>query len=462
MLTIDDLPDDDLLAIFGFYVVRYQYLDLRQFSDYKIKRQIESWQPLVHVCRRWRCLVFGSPRRLNLQLCCTAKTPARKLDVCPALPLLIRAHIDETSVDNVIALLKHSDRISTIDLECPSQPEKLLQVPFPELAVLCLSCSRANGPDLPGSFLGGSAPRLRDLSLNGIPFPGLPKLLLSATHLVRLRLTNVPHSGSISPETLVTCLSMLTSLETLLLEHMPFLSYHPDFRLPFPPTRSVLPSLTTFSYKGVKEYMEEIVARIDAPQLYRLSTTFFFDFKAPELAQFISRTPTLGAYDEAHLTLDSGRALVTLCRSHPEPSDHRMVEVRILCVDSKPQLSSLVRICSMSLHFLLTMENLYIHGSRSPPLIGIYHIDDTKWLDILLPFTAVKNLYLSKLFSPSIAIALDELTGGRTIEMLPDLQNVFLEGFQPSGPVDGGIARFISARQLTNRPVAISVWDRDC
>jgi hypothetical protein len=34
-----------------------------------------------------------------------------------------------------------------------------------------------------------------------------------------------------------------------------------------------------------------------------------------------------------------------------------------------------------------------------------------------------------------------------------------LEGLQPSEPVQEGIAQYISARQLTNRPVAISIWE---
>jgi hypothetical protein len=57
--------------------------------------------------------------------------------------------------------------------------------------------------------------------------------------------------------------------------------------------------------------------------------------------------------------------------------------------------------------------------------------------------------------------ALQKLTGGRAAEVLPALQNVLLEGFRPSEPVQNDIARFISARQLTNHPVTISVWDRD-
>ena len=88
-------------------------------------------------------------------------------------------------------------------------------------------------------------------------------------------------------------------------------------------------------------------------------------------------------------------------------------------------------------------------------------IENTEWLDLLLPFMAVTDLYLSKEFAPRIGPALQELTGERTTEVLPALQNIFLEGFQQSVPVEEGIAQFISARQPTNHPVSISIWERD-
>ena len=39
--------------------------------------------------------------------------------------------------------------------------------------------------------------------------------------------------------------------------------------------------------------------------------------------------------------------------------------------------------------------------------------------------------------------------------------NVLLEGFQVSEPVQEGISHLISARQLTNHIIAVSLWDRD-
>jgi hypothetical protein len=82
-------------------------------------------------------------------------------------------------------------------------------------------------------------------------------------------------------------------------------------------------------------------------------------------------------------------------------------------------------------------------------------------LDLLLPFTAVKNLYLSKEFAPGIAAALQELVGGRITEVLPSLQNIFVEGLEPSGPFQENIGQFVAARQLSGHPIAISVWDKD-
>ena len=468
VVTIDNLPDEVLLAIFDFYLpARYQgpgSVDLLG-----MKEDIESWQSLVHVCRRWRGLVFASPRRLNLRLCCTATTPARmSLNVWPALPLLIWAG---GPVDNVIAELEHSDRIHQIEIflnpYTTREIEKLwtaMQVPFPELTVLYLEHKVSSYvPVLPDSFLRGSAPRLRYLDLTSISFPGILKLLLSTTHLVQLHLDNIPHSGYFSPEAIVTCLSALTNLDFLQLgfespQSCPDLETQP----PFLPTRVVLPTLKKFWFKGDSEYLEEFLARIDAPQVYKLLITFFgdIDFNTSELIQFISRTPQLGVYGEAWLTFDDRQAIVKLL-PQPATSDDRRVEVNVLCQGSDWQLSFLIQMCTLSLRLLLTMENLYIGEDQHPLLDWKDDIEAAEWLDLLHPFTAVKNLYLSREFAPRIAPALQELTGERTTEVFPALQNLFLEGFQPSEPVQEGIARFISARKLINHPVVISVWDRD-
>src|SRR6267154_2556685 len=315
MIRIDVLPDDVLLEIFDFYMNMHP-------SD-EWKTEIEAWQSLVHVCRRWRSLVFQSPRRLNLRLFCTPDTPARDtLDVWPPLPLLIVGMSSLTPcVDNVIAALEQSNRVCQVKLYLPNwDMEKVLaamQVPFPELT----------------------------------------KLLLSANHLVHLYLYRIPHSAYISPEEMVALISVLSGLSTLYLEFQSPLS-QPDSEsrsLP-PPKRSIFPALDKFHFNGVTEYLEDLVTHIDTPQLDEMDITFFseIDFDCPRLAQFINRTPTLWPRDEAHLQLDDCYASVTL------PSRHRTLRIGILRGEPFWQIWSVGRICISSLPPLSTIEDLYI------------------------------------------------------------------------------------------------------
>ena len=182
-----------------------------------------------------------------------------------------------------------------------------MQVPFPELTYLeLLPFFDGEVPFTPDSFLGGSAPRLQYLSLSSIPLPRSPKLLLSAKHLDELALRHIPHSRYISPEAVVDLISISTSLKTF---HLGFQS--PESRPPWesrslpPPKRSILPALKELHFRGVTEYLEELMTRIDTLQLDRIRITFFnqIDFDCPRLTQFINRTPTLTgrALDEAHV-----------------------------------------------------------------------------------------------------------------------------------------------------------------
>ncbi|KAI0270307.1 hypothetical protein BGY98DRAFT_264820 [Russula aff. rugulosa BPL654] len=469
VITIDVLPDEVLLLVFEFLAHENQVTP-RGLTGRYMKTVIESWQSLVHVCRRWRGLVFASPRRLNMQLfCIPGPSTKRSLDVWPALPLLILGDVTETSVGNVIAELEYSDRIYEIklliklDFYTTSQLEKLwtaMQVPFPELAALYMSVyDLLYAPVLPDSFLGGSAPRLRYLALFSIPFPGLPNLLLSATHLVELYLNHIPHSGYFSPEAMVTCLTTLTNLQKFQLGfESPQSCPDQENRRSPPPIRSVLPVFLFFWFKGVNEYLEELVAWIDAPRLIQLDATFFNDieFDTPELIRFVSHSSTFKALDGTVVCFDNQTASVRLII---QASGVEYFEVQILSRNPDWQLSSLAQICTTPL--FPTTENLFIREEYNQQLAWKDGIENIEWLELLLPFTAVKNLYLSKQFAPRIAPALQEMTVGGTTEVLPTLQNLYLEGFQPSESVEEGIERFISARQLTNRPVAISVWPGD-
>jgi hypothetical protein len=187
---------------------------------------------------------------------------------------------------------------------------------FPALTSLRLRLTQINAPALPDSFLGGSAPRLQTLSLRGIPFPALPNLLSSTHDLVELSLWDIPLSGYISPEAIVTHLSALTRLEELRLGfRSPRSRADREKRLLPRIPRVVLPALTLLYFKGDSEYLEDIVARIDTPQLTRFKITFFNQliFHTPLLGHFISRTETFTAPHRAHVTFRGWGVEVVLC-----------------------------------------------------------------------------------------------------------------------------------------------------
>ena len=268
--TIDRLPDDALLEMFSFYLVKDP-----------IKN--EGWYTLVHVCRRWRRIVFASPLRLDLRIDCTAGTKVDEmLHIWPFLPIQIRDNRRtryREGADNIIAALEQNDRVCEITLD--GLPVSLLeriaavmQEPFPALTDLRLYAATPQAvPMFPETFLGESAPpRLQSLFLDGFAFPGIWKLLLSAHHLVVLSLWNIPHSGHISPEAMATALSATPNLQSFEIAFQSSLS-RPEqaSRRPPPLTRIILPALTTLSFIGVSEYLEDLVSQIDVPLLNNLN-----------------------------------------------------------------------------------------------------------------------------------------------------------------------------------------------
>jgi hypothetical protein len=445
-------------------------------EDYDNRKQVmEEWQTLVHVCRRWRTIVVGSKNRLSLRLVCTSETPTRDtLDVWPALPLVIdeNAFLSE-GADNIVAALEYSDRVNQIRLRLGGSPMEIvlaaMEVPFPNLTCLVLY-SNQTVTILPDSFLDGYAPSMKFLRLSRIPIPGLPGLLLRSIELCHLYLHSIPHSGYFSPEEFVTCLSALRNLLNISLQFESPLS-RPDrgSRRPLPLTRTSLPKLGNLNFHGVSEYLEDLLVRIDAPQLKCLDVAFFnqIDFDTPQLVQFVGRTPRLNALEVAHLRFRGGAAeaaagvsLLSLMdqveENYPAP-----VNVKILCRELDWQVSSLEQLFTPFFPSILTLEDLYTHQTQYPKPDWKDNVEDALWLALLHPFTSVKNLYLSKEFAPRIAPVLQELVGGGTTELLPTLQNIFTEELEPSGPVQEAIGTFIAARRFSGHPIAVSRWERD-
>jgi hypothetical protein len=450
--AIDKLPNDVLLKIFAFYVDETRWMD-------------DGWHLLVHVCRKWRNIVLGSPHQLNLQLVHTEKRPMRKtLEVWPPLPIVIGGdYYTKSGQDNLMATLEHNDRVCEIKLWFISSSlwERVLaatQVSFPILTHLDFWFSDEPASVIPDSFLGRSAPQLRKLSLKGASFLGLPGLLSSTCHLVELTLRKIPHSGYISPEAMVACLSTLTSLKELDLSFQSPQS-RPDKESRRPPllARTLLPTLTDFCFDGASDYLEDFVARIDAPLLNSMLIEFFHQvtFDTPQLAQFVSRIPHFKTRDEARILFSDDKVSITL----PGPFDQGL-DLEVRCEQLDLQLAFVTQVCSSSFPqaLIATVERLYIwYWPEDQP----DNIESSKWLELLRPFTTAKGLYLSGGHVPCIATTLQRLAEDSegVTEVLPALQGLFVEGNHLSESEQKAFEPFIAARQLSGHTMAISPWD---
>jgi hypothetical protein len=467
-VTIGNLPDDVLLDIFDFYVDECRYSS---------NHGGDGWHTLLHVCRRWRYVVYASPRRLRLQLLYTPNRSLKEmLDIWPELPIIISDYgwygLPRTveNVENVISALELKDRVSWIELRVScSDIERfaaVMQDPFPALTDLEIWLHDEMAPVISDSFLGGSAPRLHYLRLRGIPFPALPKLLLSTTELVILNLQNIPHSGYISPEAMVTGLSALTRLETLNIQFRSPRSRPANAsRRPPPLTRIVLPALTHLYFTGVTEYLEDLVARVNAPLLVEFWITFFNQlvFDLLQLTKFLCHTETFIALNHAQMDFDKHFTSVYFS-SRIETFNEVLLSLRISCRELDWQLSSLSQLCNSALLALSTVQYLNLYHDISDAysrLVGD-DMENTQWLELLHSFTNVNDLHLSGKVPTYIAPALQELTGQRVTEVLPALQNLFLDEVDDEPePVPKAIWEFIAARQLSGCPVAIHRRRRD-
>jgi hypothetical protein len=394
---------------------------------------------LTQVCRRWRYIVLGSPRRLDLRVLCTPTTPTRTLlDIWPPFPICIcnpyfRPEVDEGNVDNLIAAVEHRGRTSQIYISdiFGSELERLIDAMHKPLPALTDFYLRSLDPlfVLPETFLGGFAPNLHSFSLFGIPFPSFPKFILSATHIVYLHLYDIPDSGYISPDVMATCLAALPNLKSLGLEF----KFRPSrsLQVDSPPlSRAVLPALATLLFKGASEYFEDLLARTHIPLLKLLHMQFFIDpiFDIPRTHNLIDRAEGFRLLSHAWVMFDREKMVIKLGLP-----TRIWLELEILYWRRNWQLSSLAHVCCQRLP-LSSVEQLSV-CELCPNPDGYVHwnddLDPSQWLEVFRLFIAVRNLYVARQLVPFVTAALQELTGERTMEVFPALTNLFLEGFGP-------------------------------
>ncbi|KAH8978460.1 hypothetical protein EDB92DRAFT_583766 [Lactarius akahatsu] len=441
-VTIGELSDSVLLNIFRYY------LDVAP----------RLWPRLVHICRRWRHIVFASQRILHLRIFCTHGTPVLKtVRHWPVMPTIVQyggtlelgapAPEDE---DNIMAALKRSDLVSSISLTVTSSLlEKLSSIerPFLGLEELVLLSQDGLRLTLPSAFRWGS--RLRCLHSTKIAFPSLLQLLSSSTNLVDLQLHEIFDPWHLSPEALTKALFGMAQLRSLSLHFLSTAIY-----LSPPPSveeRIILPGLIRFNFRGVTKYLEDFVTRIDAPHLGAIEITFLDDpiFGVPKLSKFIDRMEMHKSLRRAHI-LSSERAIsISLIL----PGAPTCIKLQLFSEPLSVQLSFMARICTHFSAFLLNVEDLRISATRPSRWMDSLH--SGKWLELINSFTGAKWFHLDGNDSTSIVRALQLPERQRELA-LPALHKLYIAQPGPRyAPLRKAVVSFMTSRRLSGHPIAV-------
>ena len=451
------LPEGILVEIFDFY--RLDAIQLSRVRPWK-------WHRLAHVCRKWRYIISISPRRLDLRILCKYGAPIESiLGSWPTFPLVIK--FDATRKlkpmpRNVLVALRCSDRICDINLSVMTGSiVELIQKPCPALEKIRLTVKDAMGPpNIPvhNAFLGGSAPHLREIELQGIalPFPAIRRVLFSANNLAELHLSDVPHAVYFPPVDLVTTLSSLGQLKRLAI------GFHSPTSRPAPSTthrsllHTTLPSLKFLDFHGASEYLEEFVAQIRLPALCKITIKLFNQiyFEIPQFSQFIphQNSNVLGSPTLVLVTHSAESVSVFLIQDENSSPDEYCY-LGASCRRLDWQLSFVTQILSQLFPLLSSVAKLTFITHLEMPT-GKEDVDPTQWLELFQLFTYVREIHVFEKLVPDIVHAL--VMEAMDIGVLPELSSLTLNGYRKSPSVAKAAEEFVASRRVSGRTVSLS------
>ena len=384
---------------------------------------------------------------------------SKSLDCWPLLPLVVNyggSPILETPApedeDDIMAALKHSDRVRSISLTVTNSLLKKLSTisePLLELAELVLYSPDNVQLTLPSAFRSGQ--RLRTLHLTQIAIPALPQLLSPAAGLVDLQLHEIPGVGYFSPEAFANALSGMTQLRSLSFH---FLSFPPRRSYlsspPQPGQRAVLPALSRLKYRGTSKYLDTFVARIDAPCLGDIDISFFFQptMDAAQLGQFIERMEIQASLRQADVFTSANTTSI----SFSEPGTHLRLALQISCAQVDWQLSSMTQICNHFSHFLSRVTDLGISSTQPPS--GTDAVDRERWAEIIRAFNGAVVLRVTGTLAADILRTLSLTVGEPNV--LPALHTLHVTELGPEhAALRKAAESFSTSRRLSGHPVEV-------
>lgn len=303
-ITIDKLSEDILLEIFDAYRQLYEHQP--HYENFWNSR--DGWFKLTHVCQSWRHVVHSSPSRLDVHLLFTPHRSSRvtMLKSLPPFPILVDHSLaDGADREQSLALAalapRNRDRVHGISLRRKRRTymDKLLRAlshPFPELESLIIDSSYDHDFELilPDTFLSGSAPGLRRLTLRDVVPRCLPPLLSFTTDLVELFLTLRAPRYALPEASLIANLQRLSCLHRLELRLM-YTHVVGSFPVSLAEPRDIvpLPNLMQFVFSGQTHYLETLVVELATPRMQYLNANFgdkAYTFPIPHLCRLICDT----------------------------------------------------------------------------------------------------------------------------------------------------------------------------
>ncbi|KAI0302769.1 hypothetical protein BC826DRAFT_432223 [Russula brevipes] len=375
----------------------------------------------------------------------------------PPLPIVIdyRYKYTKTSKDigRLLAALKRCDRVREITFRGASRDfNKFLKAtkrPFPLLESLEL-CNETQSDriTLPATFLRGSVPNLRCLSLHGVFAPSLSSVLsTSATTLIDLRIG----IGSSKATLLLTCLQGMLCLRRLELEMRAINGWaYPTQTEPIVP----LPHLTRFHFYGCSAFLNAFAARFTAPSLQDVDIGLddVTPFQISHLTRFIGDVKKLFRSAQVIFERDFFRLSLPIRskRIHRAEPHFRFYSQR--------SMGSLLRMCSALSPELATVEKL----SLSFDVGASRYCGAIPWYQFLRPFCSVKAFRMANGNILDLASSLQPTDGGPALGVLPVLEEIELYARvclpEQEAELASGLADFhpfVSARQQAGRPVRV-------
>ncbi|KAI9454983.1 hypothetical protein BJY52DRAFT_691034 [Lactarius psammicola] len=477
----DKLPDDILLEIFDAY-----RQDVRLQPGYETVWDSKSgWFKLAHVCRSWRRVVLLSSSYLDVHLLLTLRRSSRATTLrrLPSLPILIdysAASASWIEMEESLApvAIRHCSRVRGITLR-PKRPYanmakvlRTLSHPFPELESLEICPldpfpfhhdDRGHGLILPRSFLSGSAPCLRRLTLREVLPRPLSPLLSSATGLVELALTLRAAFSALPEASLIANLQRLSCLRRLELNIKYRATRSSDPPLPPASAGDVVPlsKLTHLIFIGHVFYLQALVLELAAPSLQRLDARLcgfsFPFFPIPHLCKFIRDTKC--QFTAVRLGLWY-RELGFYAGTGSQSVDDQPFKITI------PGLVSFEYVGQEFSGPLSTVEELIVLWDIEPWCTE-GSIQTDQWRRFCYYVPQVKVVQIPAKVAPDVARSFQEDGRERVLDLLPALERV--EVFSVVGKDDlyesvcDAFKPLIASWQRKRRPIRLSwtFWRQD-